>query len=209
MSAIVTIYGLTISNYVRSVLICCEEKGIAYEQIDQPPHSEEINQLNPFGRIPVLRYKDLTLYESAAICRFIDRQFAGPSLSPDNMDAKARMDQWISIANVDLDPFIMRQCVIQYAFPSGPDESIDEDKIQSAIPVIEHHLAIIEQHLQTSHYLAAEQASIADFLVLPMMDYLAKVPPGEALLAAAPAVNQWLARMRQRPSAIKVLADGG
>ncbi len=206
MSDQVTVYGVAFSNYVRSVLICCEEKGVAYQLEEVRPNTPEVTAMNPFGKIPVLQYGELTLYEAAAICRYIDRQFEGPALSPQTATALARMDQWISVANCYVDPAVIRRCVIEYVFPSGEAGQVDQAKIDAALPDVARYLAIIDTALSLSPCLAGEQPTIADYILLPMIDYMAKIPPGEQVMNDAPAVGQWLQSMRQRPACAKILA---
>ncbi len=206
MSNQIVIHGVAFSNYVRSVLICCEEKGLAYQLKEVRPHSSEVKALNPFGKIPVLEHEGVTLYETAAICRYIDRQFEGPSLSPQTAMALARMDQWISVANSYIDPAVIRRCVLEYVFPSGEAGQVNQEKINAALPDVARYLAIVDEALSSSPYLAGEQPSIADYILLPMLDYMENTPPGGSLMSQAPAVNQWLKGMRLRPACAKIIS---
>src|SRR5437763_538326 len=71
----VEIMGLPQSTYVRVVRMVCEEKGIAYELTPVPPHSETINAIHPFGKMPTMRHGDVELCESKAIATYLDRMF--------------------------------------------------------------------------------------------------------------------------------------
>ena len=77
-----TIYGVPFSNYVRTVRMALEEKGITYELKPCPPGFEDGTARHPFGKIPFMRYGDLVLAESIAIIRFVERTFPGPALWP-------------------------------------------------------------------------------------------------------------------------------
>jgi len=47
----------------------------------------------------VLRHDDFTVYETSAIASYVDDAFAGPRLTPQDVQGRARMNQWISAVN--------------------------------------------------------------------------------------------------------------
>lgn len=51
--------------------------------------------LHPFGRVPVLIHDGFVLYETRAICAYLDARFAGPALTPRDAAAIGRMKQVI------------------------------------------------------------------------------------------------------------------
>ena len=71
------IIGAAQSNYVWVVRIAAAEKGVAYKFTPVRPHTPEVDAIHPFGKIPVMRHGDLELFESKAICTYIDRAFQG------------------------------------------------------------------------------------------------------------------------------------
>lgn len=120
------IIGFDISNWVRAARIACEEKGVAYEltangmqefaDMKSPKHLA----LHPFGRIPVMRHGDVVLFETAAICRYINCMFDGPKLVPEDALEAARMEQWVSAMIDYVSRSIMGRCVVQYVLPNLP-----------------------------------------------------------------------------------------
>src|SRR6185295_11755777 len=92
----VTIYGPAMSTYVRTVRLACAEKGVAHAMEEVEFGSDAHRKLHPFGKVPIMRHGDFVLYESEAICRYVDRAFPGPPLQPTDAKALARMDQWLS-----------------------------------------------------------------------------------------------------------------
>lgn len=98
----IELYGADYSVYVRSARMALIEKGIAYELVPidvfapgGPP--ESYLELQPFGKIPTLKHGDFTLFETAAILRYIDEAFDGPPLQPASPQPRARMAQLLSI----------------------------------------------------------------------------------------------------------------
>jgi glutathione S-transferase len=81
------IYGVPISVHTRKVIAAAEFKRLAYELVpvvpvipDNPPPNWR--QLSPTGKIPVLQDADFTLADSAAICAYLERTHAQPSIYP-------------------------------------------------------------------------------------------------------------------------------
>ena len=77
----IKIYGVPPSSFTRTVRLACHEKGIDYELV--PTFPGRMGALNPFQKIPAIRHGDLTLYESTAILRYLDRTFPGTKLWPE------------------------------------------------------------------------------------------------------------------------------
>ena len=71
------------------------EKGMDFEIRDVDLHDkpDEISIMNPYGEVPVLVERQLTLYESNIINEFIDERFPHPQLMPTDpaLRAKARL----------------------------------------------------------------------------------------------------------------------
>ena len=94
------LYGLSRSVYTRIARLALEEKGVRYtleevEIFDSPGAPAEHLARHPFGRIPAIEHGDFRLYEAQAIVRYIDQAFDGPSLTPADPRAQARMNQVI------------------------------------------------------------------------------------------------------------------
>src|SRR5205807_9256087 len=85
------------STFVRTTRVALEEKGVPYTLTPARPHSPEVDAINPFGRIPVMRHGDFTLCESRAIIGYADRVFSGPKLLPDDPKRAAVIEQWSSL----------------------------------------------------------------------------------------------------------------
>jgi glutathione S-transferase len=200
-----TLYGPKFSTYVRSVLLCCEEKGIDYNLENITLRSKKLLNLNPFGRVPVMQDGNYVVYESAAICLYIDTQYQGPALSPTNTVNLVTMQQWISIANCYLDNIIVRNYLLEFAFPSGKDGASDNDKIKLALNIIPQYLATLDHYLANADYFSGSSPGIADYLIIPMLHYLRKAPKTEELFEQNPMVSQYIKKMLERKSCIKIL----
>src|SRR5579871_5451798 len=97
------LHGYRYSVYVRIARLALAEKGVTCDRVEVNPFAPDVPAsylaLHPFGRVPALVHDGFTLYETGAITRYIDRAFPGPSLQPTGLQALARMDQIIAIAD--------------------------------------------------------------------------------------------------------------
>jgi glutathione S-transferase len=182
MMADLILYGIPQSTYVRSARMACIEKGVPYTLEPAPPHSDAINKLHPFGKVPAMRHGDFTLYETSAIMRYVDDAFEGPRLTPADTRGRARMEQWISTINAYCDGSMIRRLVVQYVFPSGPDGKPDRAVIDKAAEEVKKQIALIDAALVPGPYLLGADITLADLLLCPIMAYLSRTPEGEAIL---------------------------
>lgn len=195
-----TIYGVPLSNYVRTVRMALEEKGIAYELKPCPPGFEEEKARHPFGKIPFMRYGDFILAESIAIIRFVERTFPGPALWPTDAKQAAICDQWVSA----ISDSVHRICGVGISFPrlAAPvlGLPVDEAEVAAASARLPHCLTELERPLTAAPYLAGDAMTVADLYLLPMIHYLALTPEGAAVLPGFPRLLAWQERMNARAS---------
>ena len=93
------IIGVPHSNFTWTCRTVCVEKGVPYTFDQVRPHTPEVESINPFGLIPVMRHGEVQLFEARAICTYIDRAFSGPSIVP--LDPKKYNTQFIVKASVE------------------------------------------------------------------------------------------------------------
>jgi glutathione S-transferase len=191
--------GAPQSIYVRTVRMACLEKGVAYRLVPERPNSDAVAAISPFGRIPVLRHGDLTLFESKAIATYIDRAFPGPALVPAEAEAAARVEQWISAAITTLLPALSDYCRA-YVFPRTPDGTPDRPAIEASLPALRQHLELLDRTLAGSDCLAGPSLTLADLYVLPILGYLQGFPESVEILAPLRHLGAYFGTQAQRPS---------
>jgi glutathione S-transferase len=196
----VTLYGSSISTYVRTARIALAEKGVGYDLNDVWVDSPEIKQRHPFQKIPVLRHGDFELYETFAVTRYIDEAFPGPALQPSDAKARARMTQWISVHNSYCYPTLIGGIVLERVAPKLLNRPSDEAKIKATLPDAQQRLDVLEKALGTTPYLAGIEPTLADYFLYPVMFYVSVVPEGNALLESRPGLRRWMAAIGDRKS---------
>jgi glutathione S-transferase len=207
MSTIV-IHGIPGSPYVRMPLLACEEKGVPYTlkamEFGAGVHKtpEYLKTLHPFGRIPAMEHGDFRLYEAAAIVRYIDRAFDGPSLTPASPKAAARMDQVMNIVDWYVMPSISAKIGFNRVVKPIFGLPVDEAAVAEAIPMARTCVAALEDILADKPYFAGDTVSLADLMAVAHLDLLPKSPEGADIIAGSPLLG-WLERMAVRPSVQK------
>ncbi len=192
--------GSPFSNFVWVCRLACAEKAVSYTLISASPHTPEVDQIHPLGKIPVMRHGTLTLCESKAICFYIERSFDGPALVPSDPADGARTEQWISIVNTAIDPLWVRQYFREYVFPTTPDGSPNRAVIDATLPKMAPQFAMLDRAVAATGHLVGSRFTLADVYLLPILHYMSKVPQSAALLARATHLSAYLERHRSRPT---------
>ena len=191
----VLLFGAPYSVYVRIARLVLAEKGVPYRLVevdvfgDAASRSEHLGR-HPFGKIPAFQHGAIHLYETNAICHYIDEAFAGPPLQPKSPLARARMLQAISI----LDSYAYRTLVwdifVERVGNPKDGKASDEARIAAALPVARTCLAVLDALVPEAPWLAGGQLSLADLHAAPMLDYFLKAPEGR-MLGEHPRLARW------------------
>lgn len=211
MDSQVYILGPQYSSFVRSVMLCCEEKGVNYEYGFKPNGQtiefggEQHLAMHPFAKVPVLIHNDRSVFETSSICRYIDATFDGDALQPNDPYERAEVDQWSQALSTYIDEAIVRKYLLELAFPKGENGSIRKDKLVEAMPAVMSSLEILEKQLGEKAFFCCNQFTIADAILIPIIDYIANLNFRDKLLAKAPSLDSYIQRMQERPSGHAVL----
>jgi len=201
----VIVYGIPGSPYVRMPLLACEEKGVAYriERLgfgDQ--RSPEHLARHPFGRVPAIEHDGFSLYECQAIVRYIDQAFDGPSLTPSDPRAQARMNQVMNICDWYVMPSLSAGICFNRIVAPILGRPANEEAVKAAIPLATTALKALEDILGDQAYFAGDRVSLADLMAVAHLDLVPQSPEGAELIAGSPLLA-WLDRMAARPSVQK------
>ena len=198
----ITIHSVPGSPYGRAALIVCLEKGVTHRLAPIVGGSKGPEHLarHPFGRMPAIDHDGFGLYETQAILRYVDQIGAGPSLTPNDARAAARMNQVLGIidcyffADNSAKTLVFNRLV-------GPKFGVPTDEAAAAasIPKTRRTLAVLAGFLEAAPYFAGEAFSLADIHAGAHIDMLRNTPEGPGLIAGTP-IGPWLDRVAARPS---------
>lgn len=198
----IKLFGNPLSTCTRKVLCTLHETNTPFEftvidftkgEHKQPAHLAR----QPFGQVPAIDDDGFALYESRAICRYLNQK-AGGSLVPNTLQGCATMEQWISVETSNFTPAAMK-LIYNYVFFPMQGKAEDPAMIADGNAGVDRALKVLETRLAASTYLAGDTFTIADIGFLPYIEYM-MATPAKALFAGYPAVQAWWTRCSERPS---------
>lgn len=193
------IIGFSRSNFVRSVRMVAEEKGVPYDLVPELPHSDAVKALNPTGKIPAMRHDGFELTESLAIAEYLDAAFDGSKLIPADLRAAANVRRWMAFAATEADQLLMRNYVVEYAFNKDKDGNVVRTKIDPALKRFPKMFRTLDAAV-AGGYFGGTEFSMADCFIAPILNAVNLFPEGKEALAGSPALAAYFAKMQARPS---------
>ena len=196
------IYGHPMSTCTRKVLMTLLETGTPYEMVvvdfakgehKQEPHLSR----QPFGQVPALQDGDFELYESRAMCRYVNDKASG-SLMPRDARDRARAEQWISVETSNFSSAIMK-----FVFHHVFQRQQTPETLEAAGAQLDKALAIMDKQLASHPFIAGDSFSLADICFMPYVEYAMSTPAKERF-AKHPNVSAWWNKVSERPSWRKV-----
>jgi glutathione S-transferase len=210
----VVLYGPVYSTYARTARLVLEEKGVPYDlhEIDtMSGKGQEAEHLarHPWGKVPVMDHDGFSLFETAAIARYVDDAFPGVRLQPGDPKHRARMNQICAILdNYGWNPMVIQVFVQAIVVPlqgGTPDRAI----ISAAMPQADLVLQTIEGLATDDACLCEGTISLADLHLAPILDYFVRSQDGSAALKQYPKLSRWWQRIQLRPSVSKTRPSFG
>ena len=170
------LYGYPQSTYLRTARMACVEKGVPYvlDAFDSFEfRSDAHRDLHPFCKMPVMRHDEVVLFETIAICRYIDDAFDGPSLTPEKMLDRHLMEQWISLIKDAVYHNLVRKWmlpVMREAEMSGKNEARAREKAKDTLTRLDGMLA-------GGDHLVGSSVTLADLFLAPILAYATRLAP--------------------------------
>ena len=195
MSSTLTLVSHHLCPYVQRAVIVAAEKGIALERIliDLADKPAWFLALSPTGKVPLLRMTDErgeehVLFESAAICEYLDETTPSPLL-PADPPARARQRAWVEFASGTLSDIAGL-----YAAGEATTFEAKREALRRRFRQLEGALA--------GPWFAGERFGLVDAAFGPVFRYLDAFETLADLRLAPdlPRVESWRAALSARPS---------
>ena len=159
-------------------------------------------KVNANGRIPVLQIDSENgsrfLPESNAACWYLA---SGSHLIPEDRFAQADMLRWMFFEQYNHEPNV---ATMRFWMRFVGEANLSEDQ-RSQLPLKrsngEAALALMEEHLAASAFMAGEAVTLADIALFP---YTHVADEGGFDLSAFHAIQSWIGRMRALPGFIEM-----
>ena len=191
------------STCTRKVLTTLAELGAPYDfvtvDLGKGEHKAEPHLSHqPFGQVPALVEDDgFEMYESRAICRYINETNHG-KLLPSDAKSRAKVEQWMSVETSNFTPHVMK-FIYEYVFKRPQGEAV----IKAATESLEKALGIMEAQLSKTPFIAGSEFTLADIGFMPYIEY-AMNSPAKDIFAKYPSFMKWWSTVSTRPSWQKV-----
>ena len=194
------LYDFLESGNGYKVRLLLSQLEIPFERIELDitrgeSRSDEFLARNPNGRIPTLELEDGTcLAESNAIQWYLAE---GTDFLPKDPLERAQVLQWMFFEQYSHEPFI---AVVRHWIHQGLDSGREAEVTEKRERGYEA-LSVMEGHLHLRDFFVGGRYSIAD---IALYAYTHVAHEGGFDLAAYPAVNAWLERVRAQPNHISI-----
>lgn len=189
------LYGPPQSSYMRTARWTCAEKGVDHEVV-----VDGFKDHHPWGKIPSMAHGDFELFETSAICRYVNEGFEGPSLMPEDLKARAIAEQWVSALNCYAYDAVVRGFALKhFILPRMRGEPPLMDGLDKAIGRLEITLDKISAGF-VGPWVVGPTMSLADLFLGPMLATAAVFPQGKKVIDARPNLAAFLGAIGDRPA---------
>ena len=206
------LHGPAYSTYVRTARLALTEKGVDYDldhfDFMQGFPDAQIAR-HPFNRVPAFTHDEFVLYETVAICRYVDEAFDGPPLQPADAKGRARVTQICSLLDSYAYAPAIGKIVIERLVSPMLDREPDEAVIADALPAAEKAYGVLEDFLGDRSFLVGDRLSLADLHLAPNYAYFLMTPEGKAITQSKPSLRRWWDGIREREAMIKTKPEFG
>jgi len=181
--------------YTQRAAIQLAEKGLNYQRtyIDLANKPEWFLQVSPLGKVPLLRVRGATVFETAVICEYIEDVEPAVPMHPADPLERARHRSWTEFASAII--------VDVFGFYMAPDaEAFDHKRV-----ALQAKFRWLERHISSGPYFTGTQFFLTDAAFAPIFrlfetfdrirdfdifDDLQRVPTYRDALAKRPSVQQ-------------------
>ena len=201
-----TVYGNLKATCTQRILILLEELSLKYKFVNVDIFGGEQKEdsyleLNPFGKVPVVKYGNKTLYESRTILRYIAKN------NREMLDllGDVNVDIWLEVESNNFNPHIS-SVVYEKLFKKMLGGECDDTVVERELEKLGRVLDIYDKRLEGTEYIGGDRFSIADISHIPYAYCFLKCGYKNEL-KKRPNVYKWLKKIIRRDS-VKSVLDG-
>ena len=197
-----TLVSFTTCPYVQRALLVLREKGIDSEiiYIDPEDRPDWFWDKSPRGKVPLLLVGDVALFESQAICEYIEEAHPEPALMPTKLVERARDRAWFGFVGDEL--FVPIYKMVTSSSPTRFGRAKDE---------LEVNLAKLQKEKGDRPWLSGDGTSfgMADVAAAPIFSRLAVLSKLGAyrLPDSFADIRDWGDRIMARPAMQAAVPD--
>lgn len=156
-------------------------------------HSEELEKVNPMGKVPAVTINGEPLFEAAAICTYLADLVPEKNLiAPSGTRDRALHLQWVSFALTELEAYVWSNARNTFVLP-------EEQRIRALFEqnkqAYRNAAKVLDKVFEECDYLVGNRFSVTDILVGFTLNW----GNGIGLLEETPNLQKYLARLKERP----------
>ncbi len=195
----IELWGRKNSNNVMTVIWTMSELDLKYQRYNVGGSfggldTEEFLEMNPNGRIPVIKHQGKPLYEATTIVRYLAGIFGQENLLPQDSYERAVADQWMDWFKSTFYPAFHPTF---WGLIRTPEDQRNHQLIEESASRTADLLSIVERRLQTTPYLAGDTFSIGD---IPLGTCIYRYLNLEISRPSFPAIESWYQKLENRPA---------
>lgn len=142
----ITLYGASLSPFVRKVRVVLAIKNLEYEYVQSMPWSndEELAKVSPLGKIPAMRDGELKISDSKVLSRYLDNAYPEIRVYPTDPAQKARADWYEEYGGSVVAESAAGLFFHRFMRPLVMKQEVDEERVNELIndkmPVLLNYL---------------------------------------------------------------------
>jgi len=200
------LYTAKLSPFAARCRMQIYAKGIEIEFVEYPTavSKQQLLELSPLGKIPILTVGDAVLPESETICEYLEDCERGRSLRPDDALVRARMRLLSRVADL----YVFEALNPLFAHLSRKRRQ--QEAVDQGIGRISTGLLTLERFIGEGRYAVADQLSLADCCLAPILLFVTTYLPYFDLaepLQDYPRLSAYWAAIQGDPHAARVIAE--
>ena len=196
----ITLLGRANSGNVQYVSWALAELGQPFERLDVGgalggTDTDDYARMNPNRLVPTLKDGDLTLWESAAIVRYLGARYGSEAFWPSDPARRAPLDQWAEWIKTSFAQVLLPELFLQLVRTREADRN--QAAIDSASGRMKNLASMLDARLAGTNLLGGDDICFADIMVgTPLYRYFTL----DFERADTPNLSAYYERLQQRPA---------
>jgi len=193
--SVMTLFSGATCPYSHRVRFVLAEKGITVDihSVDMDNKPEDLVDLNPYGGVPTLVDRDLSLYDTRIIVEYLDERFPHPPLMP--IDPVSRAKARLALHRIEKDWYSLLDDM----------ESGTKSQADKARKALRESLVSSDELFAAATFFLSEELSVMDCALAPLLWRLPRY--NIDLKDQAPALQAYSQRVFSRESFQESLSD--
>lgn len=194
----IEILGRDTSLNVQIAMWAIAELGLVHKRHDiggafGGNDTPEYLAMNPNGLVPVMKDGDLTMFESAAIVRYLSHKYGDQSFYPRDPKQRAKIDMWAEWIKTTFSPLLLGD--LFYPLVRYDPATLDQEALDEAASKMATLATMLDDRLGEGPFIGGEHLTYADILVGSVLYRYYEL---EFLRTTTPNIDRYYERLTSR-----------